>query len=275
MGHKNMKVTFWGVRGSHPQCQPAYEKVGGHTSCVTVEVDHHYIILDAGTGLIEAGHDILKQNLKKATLLLSHPHADHINGLGFFKPLHCLDFELKIISAQAAGSEDIRSTLGKIISPPYFPVPWEQIACQRTYVDLPQESEFSLHHLKVSTIGLDHPGGSTGYRLENDQTSLCYVTDTTHTPGRLNHDLIQFVRGADLLIYDAMFTEEEFAAKPTWGHSTWNESVVIAKAASVKKLALFHHHPEHDDLFMDQIEKEAQRQFEAAFVSRQGMSLVL
>lgn len=265
------KITlcFWGVRGSYPQCQPSFMKVGGNTVCVSLTFRDQYLIFDAGTGLIDAGHDVLQRGLKKATLLISHPHADHIQGLAFFKPFHQKDFELTIIGG--GFSSPLESILEGLISPPYFPLPWCQIACQRTCIDVPLGAEFSVKHLKVSTIGLDHPGGSCGYRVEAENKSVCYITDTAHTPGVLNHDLVEFIKQTDLLIYDAAFTEEEFALKLGWGHSTWNQAVALAKAAAVRELALFHHYPEHDDDFMDAIEAQARAQFPHTFVSRQGM----
>lgn len=274
-----IKVTFWGVRGSYPQCKTGYAKVGGHTSCVSLEVDDQYLIFDAGTGIIDAGDEVLKRGLKKATLLISHVHADHISGFAFFKPLHSSDFELTIIASGLLSREGdlggIESTLSKAISPPYFPVPWNQIACKRTCIDVPTGAQFSLDHLKITTMALDHPGGSSGYRVEVGDKSVCYITDTAHMPGELNHELVEFIQRTDLLIYDAAFTEEEFAAKPTWGHSTWNQAVALAKAAAIRDLALFHHHPDHDDAFMADIETQARAHFSRAFVACQGMTRVL
>lgn len=274
-----IKITFWGVRGSYPQCKLGYARVGGHTSCVSLEVGDQYVIFDAGTGLIDAGDELLKRGLKKATLLISHPHVDHISGFAFFKPLYHPDFELTVIASgllsQKSAAVGIESILARVISPPYFPVPWDQIACKRTFVDVPVGGQFSLGHLKVSTIALNHPGGSSGYRVDIGDKSICYITDTAHTPGELNHDLVEFIQRTDLLIYDATFTEEQFAAKPSWGHSTWNQAVALAKAAAIREVALFHHNPDHDDAFMDDIEIQARTHFSHTFVARQGMTRVI
>lgn len=270
-----IKVTFWGVRGSHPQCKLSHTEVGGHTSCVSLEVDDQYLIFDAGTGIIDAGNEVLKRGLKKATLLISHAHADHISGFAFFKPLHCPDFDLRVVSSGLLTEERIESILTRVISPPYFPVSWDQIACKKSCIDVPSGAQFSVGHLKISTIALDHPGGSSGYRIDIGDKSVCYITDTGHTPGEINHNLVEFIQRTDLLIYDAMYTEEEFSAKPTWGHSTWNQAVALAKAAAIRDLALFHHNPDHDDAFMADIETQAQRHFSHAFVARQGMMRVV
>lgn len=274
-----VKVTFWGVRGSYPQCGPAFAKVGGHTSCVSLESDGQYLIFDAGTGLVGAGEEVLKRSLKKATLLLSHVHADHISGFAFFKPLHEADFELTIVASGLSSREGpeggIEAILANVISPPYFPVPWDQIRCKRSFLDIPLGGHYSLNHLKVSTIALNHPGGSAGYRVDAGQKSVCYITDTGHTPGKIDQGLVDFIQRTDLLIYDAAFTEEEFAAKPTWGHSTWNQAVALAKAAAIHELALFHHAPDHDDAFMTNIEAQAQAHFSRAFVACQGMVRII
>jgi len=275
--HKSdaMKVIFWGVRGSYPQCKSAYNKVGGHTSCVSLEIGDQYLILDAGTGIIDAGDEILKRGINKATLMISHAHADHISGLAFFKPLHHPDFELTVIASGLLSNEGteggIESILANVISPPYFPIPWYKIPCKKSFVDVPVGSQFSLNHIKVSTIALDHPGGSSGYRVEWGDKSICYITDTGHTPGVLNHDLIEFIHRTNLMIYDSTFTEQEFALKSTWGHSTWNQAVALAKAAVIGELALFHHDPDHDDAFMADIEAQARAHFSRTFVARQGM----
>lgn len=279
--HKDdaIKVTFWGVRGSYPQCKGAYEKVGGHTSCVGVEIGDHSLFLDAGTGIIDAGDDVLRRGIKKATLMISHGHADHISGLAFFKPLHTSDFDLTIIGSgllsKHTPEKGIESILAKVISPPYFPIPWNQILCKKSCIDVPVGGQFSLGHIKVSTIALDHPGGSSGFRLDVGDKSICYITDTGHTPGELKHDLVEFIHRTDLMIYDATFTEEEFAAKSTWGHSTWNQAVALAKAAAIGELALFHHDPNHDDAFMERIECQARTHFSRAFVAKQGMVKVI
>jgi len=273
------QVTFWGVRGSYPQCKPGYTKVGGNTSCVSVEINDQFMLLDAGTGIIEAGDKVLKKGIKRATLLISHPHADHISGFAFFKPLHQSDFELTIVAsgflAQDSGKSGIEAILSRVISPPYFPIPWDKIACQKRCIDVPIGAQFFLGHVKISTIALDHPGGSTGYRLDMGNKSICYITDTAHTSGELNPNLVSFIERTNLLIYDAAFTEEEFAAKATWGHSTWNHGVALAKAAAIGELALFHHYPEHDDTFMAQLEQEARTHFSRTFVACQGMQKII
>ena len=270
-----IKVKFWGVRGSYPQCRSTYDRVGGNTSCVTVEFDDEYVILDAGTGIIDVGDEVLKRDIKKASLLISHAHADHISGFAFFKPLYQRGFDLKVIAgdmiADHGDGKGIESILTKVISPPYFPVPMHLLPSKKTFIDVPAGGEFALSHAKVSTIPLDHPGGSSGYRLDIGDKSICYITDTAHTPGQLNHDLVEFIHRTDLLIYDATFTEEEFAARPNWGHSTWNQAVALAKAAAIKDLALFHHDPNHDDGFMADIEREACSHFSRTFVACEGM----
>jgi phosphoribosyl 1,2-cyclic phosphodiesterase len=274
-----IKVTFWGVRGSHPQCKPSHIKVGGHTSCVSLEVDGQYLIFDAGTGIVDAGNEVLNRGLKEATLLISHAHADHISGFSFFKPLYYPDFDLTVISGglskEEKDFEGIESVLAKVISPPYFPISWNEISCKKTCIDVPSGAQFSVNHLKISTIALDHPGGSSGYRVDVGDKSVCYITDTTHTPGEINQNLVRFIQRTDLLIYDAMYTEEEFAAKSTWGHSTWNQAVALAKEAAIGNLALFHHNPDHDDAFMADIETRAQTHFSRAFVACQGMVRVV
>ncbi|MBM3468120.1 MAG: MBL fold metallo-hydrolase [Alphaproteobacteria bacterium] len=280
MSNKNsVRVTFWGVRGSWPVCKPGYSKVGGDTSCVSLEVDGHYLIFDAGTGIINAGQEILNRGFKRATLLMSHAHADHINGLAFFEPLHQKDFELTIIAGEVISKKKnangIEAILSQMISPPYFPISWFKTACQKSCIDVSVGAPFSVGPLKVSTIALDHPGGSTGYRVDVGEKSICYITDTGHVPGRLNSNLVKFINQTDLMIYDATFTEEEFKDRESWGHSTWNQAVDLANKAAVREIALFHHSPHHDDIAMATIEVQVQERFPQAFVARQGMTRIL
>jgi phosphoribosyl 1,2-cyclic phosphodiesterase len=277
MKHNQFQVTFWGVRGSYPQCGGEYVRVGGHTSCVGVEVGNRYFLLDAGTGIVNAGNDVIQKGIKEVTLFISHPHADHISGFAFFKPLHVADFHLSIIAGRplAGHRGSIQAVLGHIISPPYFPLQWDKIACRKTCRDVTSGVSFSLGTVKISTIPLNHPGGSCGYRIECDGKSICYITDMAPlflgTPDSM---LTNFVRDTNLLIYDSMFTEAEFACRPDWGHSTWNQAIQLAKAASVDRLALFHHNPDHNDDFMDTLEQQARVEFPKAFVARQNMKWI-
>ena len=125
----------------------------------------------------------------------------------------------------------------------------------------------------VRTALLNHPSGATGYRIEHDGKAVCYVTDTEHVPGHPDQNILGLIEGADLVIYDSTYTEAEFPEHVSWGHSTWNEGMRLCQAAGAKKLAIFHHDPDHDDEFMDIVETEATAAWEGNVVARENMEI--
>lgn len=266
------EVRFWGVRGSFAECAPEFSGVGGHTSCVSVLSHDTIVIFDAGTGLIDCGRWILEKHsgLRHIFLFLSHAHLDHITGLPAFQPLLSRDFAIHIFGGTFhlyGGCENVLNTL---ITPPYFPVTLEQLPAEITFHDItPGESVQINSKLAIHTIALNHPDGGCGYRLADGHKSLAYLSDTTHST-ETDKTFQDFCQNTNMLIYDATFTDEEFAKHPDWGHSTWREAVRLAQKAHVQNLALFHHNPTHTDTMMNAIEKEAQSLFPQAFVSKQG-----
>ncbi|MEI8295611.1 MAG: MBL fold metallo-hydrolase, partial [Alphaproteobacteria bacterium] len=205
------QVNFWGVRGSTPQTGPDFVEVGGHTSCVSVTAGKNLYIFDAGTGLIDCGEWILsREKPEKVYLFLSHAHLDHITGLPFFAPLWLKDWEMNIFAASLASYGGLHKTLSRIFTPPYFPVSWEEVPSKIHLTDLNALEPLRLPDgVSVETIELDHPGGSSGYRMKHNNLSLAYISDSSPMPGSEN--LTSFVKDVDLLIYDATFTDEELA----------------------------------------------------------------
>ncbi|MCS6799554.1 MAG: MBL fold metallo-hydrolase, partial [Myxococcota bacterium] len=134
---------------------------------------------------------------------------------------------------------------------------------------------FEIGALRVRTAPLNHPNGATGYRLELDGKSLCYVTDTEHVPGRPDERILDLIQGADLVVYDATYTDEEFPSKVGWGHSTWQEGVRLCRRAGARRLAIFHHDPDKEDPQMDRVAREAADSWDGAFVAREGMRIVI
>ena len=272
-------VKFWGTRGSYVCNSPEYHHVGGHTSCVTVEWHDQIIILDAGTGIQDLGKawDTLDSSFSnhKATLCLSHGHMDHISGLPFFKPIWDPNFELTIIAGPLDSYTNIHSFLEQtIFASPLHPVPLAALKATIKYVDLTPTHGFDLTRtMRLSTCVLNHPGGSMGYKIEQNNKAICYITDHEHSDDHRQDHLESFVQHADLMIYDATFTDAEYPMHQGWGHSTWQEAVNLAKRANVKRLALFHHAPTHTDKDMIAIERAAQVLLPSTFVARQGQML--
>ncbi|GAO99007.1 ribonuclease Z [Caedimonas varicaedens] len=273
-----IEVTFWGVRGSTACSSLQHVKYGGHTSCVSVQCDDALIIFDAGTGLYDLGVWIEKQKIRKADLLLTHFHFDHIIGFPFFSSIWDQDFALTVhYACKTSHPGQLGDFLRHhLFSPPFFPVSFDITEARIKLKDYLVGTSFSLNpHIRVTSAALNHPGEATGYRLEYQEKVISYVTDTEHVPGHTDSQVLALMQQADLVIYDTTYTEKEFAHKTGWGHSTWQEGVRLARLADAKKLALFHHDPGHTDAVLEMIEREARAEWADCFAARQGMSIRL
>jgi phosphoribosyl 1,2-cyclic phosphodiesterase len=270
-------IRFWGVRGTIACPSTSHAKYGGNTSCIQVIVGDRTIIFDAGTGIRDLGNELQKRDVREAYLLMSHTHWDHINGFPFFVPAYDPSWSLKIMAGHLAeGNSGIQDVLNAQMQGPMFPVPLETMQAKLHFTDFKAGEQFKIHSdVNVRTALLRHPNGATGYRIEYDGKSVCYITDTEHVPDKPDQNILELIEGSDLVIYDSTYTEEEFKTKIGWGHSTWNEGLKLCRAANVKKFAIFHHEPDHDDYFMDGIEAEAQNMWEHSFVTREGMVVSL
>ncbi|MEQ8603864.1 MAG: MBL fold metallo-hydrolase [Marivibrio sp.] len=270
------KVKFWGVRGSIACPSPRHIGFGGNTSCVEVSAGGERIIFDAGTGIRNLGHWMLKKGAKRATLMLSHTHWDHINGFPFFTPAFMPDNEFKIMAGHVQEEGGVRKVLSGQMAQPFFPVPLEAMRGAMHFEDFSAGDTFKLgENVTVRTAPLNHPNGATGYRIEHRGKAMCYITDTEHVPGAPDQNILGLIEGADLVIYDSTYTEEEFPEKVGWGHSTWEEGVRLCQAANVRMLAIFHHDPTHEDGFMEELELTARRKWPGAIVARENMRINL
>ena len=269
-------LTFWGVRGSIACPTPRHVGYGGNTSCIEVTAGDRTLILDAGTGLRELGNKLTADGVTEDTLLLTHTHWDHISGFPFFTPAFQSDFKLRVIAAHLEQSGGIRSVLEGQMAQPMFPVPLEQLQATVDFDDFEAGESFNLGpDIDVITAPLNHPNGATGYRIEHLGKALCYVTDTEHVPGKPDQRILELIAGADLVIYDCTYTDDEFPAHVGWGHSTWQEGVRLCREARAKRLAIFHHAPGHEDDFLARVEEEARAAWDAAFVARERMTIAL
>jgi phosphoribosyl 1,2-cyclic phosphodiesterase len=262
-----MQVTFWGVRGSTPTPGASTVGHGGNSSCVQLSLhDGSEVVIDAGTGLRVLGLSLLRRGEPVSMhLLLSHFHWDHIQGLPFFAPLYLPTTELFIHSGRPP--EECRRLLEGQMSPPYFPVEYKTLPSRICYsqCDLPGMRCFPMNH----------PQGSFGYRVEADGVAVVYACDFEHGEPRSDETLRENARGADILIYDAQYTPEEYEARRGWGHSTWLEATRAARDAGVKKLILTHHDPSHSDEALAGILAQARREFPNTEMAREGWSFEL
>lgn len=274
-------VKFWGVRGTIPCPASSHMIFGGNTSCVEVVAGDCHLALDAGTGLRLLGKSWLADDVRQGVLLLSHTHLDHISGFPFFQPAFCPGFHLHVVAGHLKGSDDpgldIKTVLSRQMERPLFPVPLQTMGCHLTFGEVKSGESFLIgDDVLVRTAPLNHPDGATGYRIEYRGHSVTYVTDTEHFPDRADTNIVDLSDQTDLLIYDSTYTDEEYlAGKIGWGHSTWREGVKLARSAGVRRLALFHHEPDHDDATMAEIERDAQRLWSQTFAAREGMTINL
>jgi phosphoribosyl 1,2-cyclic phosphodiesterase len=272
-----MQVRFWGVRGTLPCPYRNFMKYGGNTSCIEIIAGDHRYVFDAGTGIRSLGAEYLQKDVRQATLLLTHTHWDHIHGFPFFAPAFDPKRSFRVMAGHLSKTlGGVRAALASQMAEPLFPVPLEVMAAKLEFEDFDAGDSVTLRKgTRIRTTKLNHPNGATGYRLEHGGVAVCYVTDTEHIPGHLDPNVLGLIEGADLVMYDSTYTDAEFPKYVGWGHSTWEEAIRLCRAASVKKLALFHHDPSRDDVAMAAIERKAKREWTKCFAAREGMTIKL
>ena len=269
------RVRFWGVRGSIATPGPATARYGGNTSTIEVRCGGRLILLDAGTGLRYLGNELLAEAPLDADLFFTHTHFDHVCGLPFFKPFFQPQNSFRLWAGHLGADLTLHRVLREFMMAPLFPVPPEVFKAQIEYRDFHGGDTLTpASGITVRTAVLNHPDGATGYRIEYGGKSICYVTDTEHVPGAPDRNVLGLIEGADIVIYDCMYTDEEYAKSYVgWGHSTWQEAVRLCKSAGVKKLVVFHHDPDHDDDKLDAIGREVAAALPGALMAREGLVL--
>lgn len=253
-------IKFWGTRGSIATPLPDRMKYGGDTSCVEI-VTHEglEIIMDAGTGMRRLGQVIMgrKKSCKGGALFLSHLHWDHIQGFPFFVPFYSPKNTFNVYSVHGANGS-LKKIFSESMAKDYFPVPLANLGSRLSFVEL--EGPVDLGVARVSFHHLNHPGPCIGFRIEAQGRTIVYVSDhedfcklTGDSPSARNQDaaVAEFSRGSDLLIREAQYTEAEYATRKGWGHSTFDDAVKSAVELQAKRLAIFHHDPDHNDDALD------------------------
>lgn len=259
-----MRVRFWGTRGSLASPGPHTARYGGNTSCVEVRSsDGAVLVLDAGTGISRLDR-ALPNDLARIDILLTHLHMDHIQGLGFFAPLRRSDLDVHIWGPPAT-TFDLSTHLGRYLSPPLFPVHLRELACKPILHEI-ADASVDIGPFRVTAMLVCHPGPTLGFRIEADGVSMAYLPDHELGFGAVAIDGdprwisgFDLMRDVDLLIHDAQYTLSEQRHRKGWGHSTPHEVVRIAERARVRRVALFHHSPDHDDAEIELMVEEARR----------------
>lgn len=267
-----MHVKFWGVRGSIPTPGPDTLKYGGNTPCIEVLTqDNERIILDAGTGIRVLSLELAKNMPVSCSIFISHTHWDHIQGLPFFIPLFVPGNEMAVYGTpDPVSMKSIRDALSDQMVYRYFPVREAELKAAISYQTLKENQTVRVGSASVTTILMNHPVLNFGFKIQENGKSLFYSGD--HEPyyniyGDENKDfkkyekhildrrenIVDFIKGVDVLVVDSQYTEEEYQAKKGWGHSTFRSSVELALEAGIPKVILTHHEPTRSDDQLDAV----------------------
>ena len=254
----SMRVQMWGTRGSLPTPGRATTKYGGNTSCLEVVAGEVRLVFDAGSGIRALGERLAANGVVDADLFLTHFHWDHIQGLPFFAPLYRAETRLGVHGPPQDGAS-VASLIAGVMAPMYFPVPYEAIAAQVSYMEVADGEEWSRGDVTVQAARVRHPSYTVGYRVAAGGVRMVYVPDNElrgeqyATGPEWEHGFRNFIADADVLIHDAMFTGAEYRARVGWGHSTYEQVIGVAEEAGVRQLVLFHHAPERTDEELDDL----------------------
>lgn len=265
------RVRLWGVRGSLPVAGPGFRRFGGHSICIEMRCGPHVLVIDGGTGIAPLGRALRAEGVREVALFLTHAHYDHVMGLPFFKPFYFRDSTVTLACGPLPGGMQAAGLLDALMRPPFFPIGPGGFCAGLRYLDLvPGGAVSPFPGVVVRTGPMNHPQGGLGYRIEYAGRAVAVITDTEHCPDAPDSAVQGLIQGADLVLYDATYRDEELPKHKGWGHSTWQEGVRLAQAGGAARLGLMHHAEWRDDRSLAAIERAARRRMPAAFVAREG-----
>jgi phosphoribosyl 1,2-cyclic phosphodiesterase len=273
-----MEVQFFGVRGS---IAVSGTRIGGNTACVEVTSQGHRLILDAGTGIRGLGELMMREGpSRKATLLFSHFHWDHVQGFPFFTPAYLPHSELTVYGPGPTGAQDALSALSRQMEPPHFPVMLSTMRSKMKFLSALHGRTIETGPFRVTPFEVPHPQGCLAYRIEADGHTFVYATDVELNADSLPPGVARNMEGADALCLDAQYTPDEYEGrsgicKKGWGHSTMEDAAQVADIVGARGLLLFHHDPAHSDAMVERMAEEARNHFSASEPAREGQRLFL
>ncbi|MCL2230308.1 MAG: MBL fold metallo-hydrolase [Treponema sp.] len=291
-----LSVRFWGVRGSIPCPGPDTVIYGGNTSCLEIRADDHLIIIDLGTGVRPLGEWLIENDLKKygkisADILITHTHWDHIMGFPMFNPVYVPGTELRITGPVTFEDESLKAIMETQLSYQYWPVTLAELAAKIEYNQIKETTMDLGDDLTITSKFLNHTISCLGYRVDYKGKSIATVYDheqyrnlfaednSAALEGKIaaaeeNEKVRQFIRGADIVIHDSQYTQDEYASRTGWGHSSYNDTVDAVKDNDVKKVVFFHHEPSRKDSELAEIEKQYEGSTQPQIVmAREGLIL--
>ncbi|MEM1171635.1 MAG: MBL fold metallo-hydrolase [Cyanobacteria bacterium P01_H01_bin.35] len=270
-------VKFWGVRGSVPTPGKDTVRYGGNTSCIEMQIAGKRLIFDGGTGMRELGKELIQETPVEACIFFTHYHWDHIQGFPLFTPAFTSGNCFHIYGAIPPEGESMKQHFIDRVLHYNSPVPLRGMQADLRFYELQHGQKMILHGIEIETGSLNHPNTAMGYRVTWNGRSAVYCSDTEHFPDGLDESVVNLARDADVLIYDAMYTDDEYhnpkSSKVGWGHSTWQEAIKVAEAAGVRRVVIFHHEPSHSDDFLDEMAEEVKVSFPLAVMAREGLVL--
>lgn len=268
-----MQLKFWGVRGSLPVPSSQTLRVGGNTTCVSIEHGECIAIFDAGTGIYPLGKYLVEAERDHLTgsIFLSHYHWDHIQGLPFFAPAFRSDNRFHLYGEEKTGSS-LFELLEEQMQVPFFPVDIEQQKGLVAFNAVSPDQRIEIAGgMIVTTVRLSHPSKAVGYRLDCQGKSVCIITDHEHPDDGVDPAIVEFARGATVLIHEAPYSaEQKQGPRKGWGHSSWEEAATVAREAEVGRLYISHHDPATEDDDVAAIEAIAREIFENSHIATES-----
>ena len=274
-----MQIRFWGVRGTIPVPGPDTLRVGGNTSCVEVRTaDKQLIIIDAATGILQLGKALQQQANGRivGSILISHTHWDHIQGLPFFTPIWGRTNRFVLLGQKRIGQR-LEKILADQFIEPYLPFTYKALPADLIVKEVADGETLIIgDHTRVTVANMNHPGGCLGFRIESDGVVFTYCSDVGHYDDRFDPAVLTLAKNADLLLHDAHFgTMTERNERKDWGHSTWLEAAQVAIEANVGALALSHFSPDLTDDNVENILTQTKQIFPRTLIAREQLTVTL
>jgi len=274
-----MKIKFYGVRGSLPVCGKEFERYGGSTTCIKIyrENANRIVIFDAGTGIRTLGKEIIDSGLSQniINIFFSHFHLDHIQGLPFFAPAYNKEQRLGILAMGRRGKiKNLKEIFSRQMQAEYFPIGLDMMGATFEFFAYGETEKLFGAVIKAAPQHHIFPGGSYGFRAEDESVIVTFCTDVEHFGG-IDPAVVELAKDADLLIHDGQYTPEEYKKFKGWGHSSFEHAAEVAARANVKKLIITHHDPDHNDDMLDAMECTCQKLFPNSIFAKEGMEVTV